>query len=154
MGQVNLADIGSDEAAGRELTAADILNANDEVRRRVDVPEWGGHVWVRSLTGHERDAFENSIIEGRGKNRSVNLKNFRAKLVAAAAISSRGERLFDATQVEALGRKNAGALERVFEVAQELAGLRERDIEEMTKELGKDQNGDSGSDSPSLLESQ
>ena len=148
-----LEDVGENGLA-KELTAADILNANDEVIRRVDVPEWGGHVFVRSLTGAERDAFEGSIIEGKGKNRSVNLQNFRAKLVAAATVNSKGDRLFDSKQVEALGRKNAAALESVFEVAQELAGLREKDIEEMTKELGKDQNGDSGSDSPSPSESQ
>lgn len=140
-----------DEVPAKDLTAEDILNANDETVEAVMVPEWGGRVWVRGLTGAERDAFEESILEGRGRNRQVNLRNFRAKLVAAAAIKSRDDktRLFtDPAQVAQLGQKNARALERVFEKAQELAGLREEDVNELTQELGKEQNGVSGSDLP------
>lgn len=149
MATKSLADVAEDVSNGsKELSAADILNANDEVIEKVDVPEWGGHVYVRSLTGHERDAFEESIIEGRGKNRNVNMRNLRAKLVAAATVDSNKKRLFDAAQVDALGKKNSRALDRVFEKAQELSGLRDEDVEELTKELGKDQNGSSGSDSP------
>lgn len=142
----------SNGTPGKELTAADILAANDEVREQVEVPEWGGYVWVRGLTGAERDAFEASILEGRGRNRQVNLKNFRAKLVAVSAIDRNGNRLFDAAQVEALGKKNARALQRVFDKAQELAGLNEQDVDQLTQELGKEQNGSSGSDSLLPLE--
>lgn len=143
----------STEVGSVELSAKSILEANDEVKARVEVPEWNGHVWVRSLTGAERDSFENSIIEGRGRNRTVNLLNFRAKMVAAAAITSKGDQLFtDPAHVLALGKKSARALQRVFDVAQELSGLTEQDVDDMTKELGKDQNGVSGSDSPLHLE--
>jgi phage FluMu protein gp41 len=138
----------------RELSAKDILAANDDVKERVEVPEWHGFVWVRGLTGAERDAFENSIIEGRGRNRQLNLLNFRAKLVAASAVDNQGNRLFtDPYQVEQLGKKSARALQRVFDKAQELSGLNEEDVDQLTAELGKDQNGVSGSDSPSLLAS-
>jgi hypothetical protein len=138
------------EGGLKDLTAEDILNANDEVVRAVEVPEWGGRVWVRGLTGSERDLFENSILEGRGRNQSVNLKNFRAKLVVAATVKGEHnkERLFsDPTHVQRLGTKSARALQRVFDMAQELAGLNEKDVEQMTADLGKDQNGSSGSDS-------
>ena len=134
----------------KDLTAEDILNANDEVVEPVEVPEWGGRVWVRGLTGAERDQFEQSIVQGRGRSQTINLKNFRAKLVAAAAVKSQTnkERLFThPSHVERLSGKSARALERVFEKAQELAGLKNEDVEEMTKELGKDLNGSSGSDS-------
>lgn len=134
----------------KDLTAEDILAANDDVVRAVEVPEWGGRVWVRGLTGSERDLFENSILEGRGRNQSVNLKNFRAKLVVAATVKGEHskERLFaDPSHVQRLGTKSARALQRVFDVAQELAGLNEKDVEQMTADLGKDQNGSSGSDS-------
>jgi hypothetical protein len=44
----------------------------------VSVPEWGGEVVVRALTGAERDAFEQSTIEQRGKSVKTNLANIRA----------------------------------------------------------------------------
>ena len=28
----------------------------------VEVPEWGGCIYVRTLTGTERDAFESSVV--------------------------------------------------------------------------------------------
>jgi len=129
-----------------ELTAEDILSADDSLIQRVEVPEWGGHVFVRGMTGAERDAFEKSIIERRGKNREVNLDNLRAKLVVATAQSSQGKPVFTGAHVAALGQKSALALHRVFKVAQDLSGLGDDDVEELTKELGKDPNDDSGSD--------
>jgi len=134
----------------KDLTAEDILNANDEVVKPVEVPEWGGRVWIRGLTGSERDLFENSILEGRGRNQSVNLKNFRAKLVVASAVKGEHDtdKLFnDPSHVHRLGTKSARALQRVFDMAQELSGLNQQDVEQMTAELGKDRNGSSGSDS-------
>jgi hypothetical protein len=136
----------------KDLTAEDILAAHDEEIRAVAVPEWGGRVWVKGITGTERDRFEQSQLEGRGRNRQVNLNMFRARLVAAAAIRSETDKrpLFDISQVQRLGQKSAKALQRVFDVASDLAGMSDEDVENMTKELGKDQNGDSGSGSPSL----
>jgi hypothetical protein len=135
----------STPSVDHELTATDILSAADSVTERVDVPEWGGHLFVRNLTGEERDTFEDTVIKVRGKNREVNMRNFRAKLVAMAACDSAGKQLFTMSQVEALGKKNAAALQRVFDKASSLSGLGEEDIEQMTQELGKDQNGSSGS---------
>ena len=39
-----------------------ILAAEDLPRELVEVPEWGGAVYVRALTGAERDQFEASKI--------------------------------------------------------------------------------------------
>ena len=38
-----------------------ILNANDIKTEEVNVPEWGGVVLVKSLTGSEKDKYEQSI---------------------------------------------------------------------------------------------
>jgi len=113
------------------LTREAILQADDLPRELVEVPEWGGALYVRALTGAERDAFEQSIVETRGKNTRMNLRNIRARLVALTVIDEDGNRLFSDDDVEALGRKSAAALNRVFEVAQRLSGLRPEDVEEL-----------------------
>ena len=43
------------------LTKDQILNAKDSVVEKVTISEWGGDVNVKSLTGKERDQFEESI---------------------------------------------------------------------------------------------
>jgi len=113
------------------LTRDAILKAQDLPTEEVEVPEWGGVVRVRGLTGAERDAFEQSIVEQRGKNTRMNLRNIRAKLVALTVVDEEGNRVFSDEDAEALGKKSAAALDRVFAVAQRLSGLRPEDVEEL-----------------------
>ena len=126
--------------------AASVLDLRDLTDELVDVPEWGFRLRVRSLTGTERDAFEISLLEARGKSREVNLRNMRAKLVAASVRKADDSRVFSDAQVEALGKKNAAALQRVFRVAQKLSGLAEDEVDELTAALGEDPSVGSGSD--------
>ncbi len=115
------------------LTRDAILQAQDLPAEQVPVPEWGGEVLVRGLTGAERDNFEQSIAEQKGKNVKMNLQNVRAKLVALTVVDEDGNRLFSDKDAEVLGRKSAVALNRVFEVAQKLSGLTPEDVDELAK---------------------
>lgn len=115
------------------LTRDAILQAKDLPTEDVEVPEWGGTVRVRALTGAERDAFEQSIIEQRGKSTKMNLQNMRAKLVALTVVDEEGNRIFSDEDAKLLGQKSASALNRIFEVAQRLSGLTPADVDELTK---------------------
>ena len=114
------------------LTRDAILQAEDLPTEDVEVEEWGGAVRVRALTGAERDAFEQSIVEQRGKSTRVNMRNIRAKLVALTVVDGDGKRLFSDKDAELLGKKSAVALNRVFEIAQKLSGLSPEDMEELS----------------------
>ena len=115
------------------LTRDAILAAPDLLTEEVPVPEWGGTVLVRGLTGTERDAFEEEMITGKGKNRDVNLANFRARLIVKSVVDKGGKRLFTQADMVALGGKSAAAIQRVFQVAMRLSGMSEEDVEELTK---------------------
>lgn len=106
------------------LTRDAILEANDLKTESVEVPEWGGSVMVRTMTGADRDAFEDSMVTvGADGKRTPNMSNMRAKLVAMTAVDEAGNRLFSAGDVEYLSRKSADALNRVFEAAQRINGM-------------------------------
>ena len=122
------------------LTKDAILTANDLVTEDVEVPEWGGAVRVRSISGAERDAFEQAIVTRKGKNVTTNMANIRAKMVALSLVDESGQRLFSDSDVVALGRKSAAALDRVFSVAQRLAGLTDTDVDELAENLETGQN--------------
>ncbi len=115
------------------LTREAILQAVDLPKEQVSVPEWGGDVLVRALTGAERDQFEASIIDQKGKGTRINHKNMRAKLVALTIVDESGNRLFADDDVVALGRKSAAGLNRVFSAAQRLSGLTQEDVDELEK---------------------
>ena len=132
------------------LTKEAILAIDDRLYEDVEVPEWRTEgskdaplVRVRSLSGMELDKFQASILTGKGKNRDVNLKALRSKLVALTVVDGLGDPLFTDADIQALGNKNASALNRIFQKAQELSGLNEEEVEEMVKNSEADQNGDS-----------
>lgn len=128
------------------LSRADIIEAQDMETVDVDVPEWGGSVRIKSLTGQERDAFEASLFVGEGAKRKQNLKNLRSRLVAATLIDESGKALFpDDSSVLELSKKSAAALNRVFEAAQKLNGMTGAEAEALGKDLDKDPSGDSTS---------
>ncbi|MBC7193862.1 hypothetical protein [Marinobacter sp.] len=115
------------------LTKDDILQAQDLPTERVSVPEWGGEVIVRGLTGAERDKFEASIVVRKGDKTDFNPENMRAKLVALCVVDEQGNRLFADEDVKLLGKKSAAALDRIFQIAQRLSGLNPSAVEEMAK---------------------
>ena len=122
------------------LTREQILSAPDLQYEIVSVPEWGGEVRVRGLTGAERDAYEKSLIEQRGNRAIYNPVNARARLVALCVVDEHGKRLFSDADVEAPGRKHAVALTRVWEVARRLSGLTAEAVEELEKNSESGQN--------------
>ena len=127
------------------LTRDAILGAQDMAHVDVEVPEWGGVVRIKMMTGTERDAFEATTIKRQGKKVSMNLVNIRARLVARTAVDEKGKLLFSEADVEALAQKSAAALHRVFEAARQLNGLREEDTAEAAEDFQPGQNGDSTS---------
>lgn len=110
------------------LTKEAILSAEDLAKELVSVPEWGGEVYIASMTGAARDAWEQSLLNKGGGE--VNMQNLRARLVAYTAVDEKGNRLFSDKEAKALGEKSAKALERCVKVAQRLNGLTDSDMEE------------------------
>ena len=127
------------------LTKEQILGASDIVKEKVKVPEWGGEVYVKGLTGAERDKFESSIIEMRGTTQKFNMINVRAKLACFALCDETGKRLFTDEEVNELAKKSANALQRVFDVAQKLSGIGNSDVESLLKNSESAQAEDSAS---------
>jgi len=120
------------EAKVKILTKDEIFNVQDVVSELVEVPEWGGSVWVYGLTAKERDAFEETMITtGKGRNTKRNLANLRARLCARCIRNENGKRIFKGEDIEKLGEKSGKAINRVFEVAQRLSGMTDDDVEEL-----------------------
>jgi len=104
-------------------------------RERVDTPELGAgeYVNVQGMSGTMRDAWEKSLVVGRGKRRDVNTENVRAKLAVQCLVDDAGVRLFEDNDVAALGALRVDVLNRIFEVAQRLSGVSDSDIDELKK---------------------
>ena len=112
------------------LSKESILSADDLPRREVEVPEWGGSIFVRTMTGADRDEFEASLFSDDDKR---TFENMRARLASLTMVDKDGTRLFGADDIKSLGRKSSTALDRVFTAAKELNSMAEGDIEDFEK---------------------
>lgn len=111
------------------LTADEILALDDLGHEVVEVPEWGTHVRIATMSGSDRDAWEASLsVDGQ-----INMRNIRARLVARCARNEDGTRLFSDEQADALGNKNGNVLERLAAAARKLNKLDEADLKELEK---------------------
>jgi len=85
-------------------------------RERVEVPEWDGVVWVKTMTIAEREEVGNALSllpEGEKRDQAV-----KPLIVMAAMVDENGERLFpDFTTLEQVSQTSGAAIQRVFLVA-------------------------------------
>jgi len=105
----------------------EILAASDLPQEAVVVPEWGGvTVYVRTLTGAERDEYEGFMFLAKG----ASYRNMRAKLLSLALRDEAGNAIFSAADVEALGGKSSVPIDRLADIARDLSGLHDDAAEE------------------------
>lgn len=114
---------------GDYLSKDQILAAEDITTDEVAVPEWGGTLRIKALSGTERDRLEAQITDA--KSGKVTLDNTVAKIVAASVVDDDGQRMFAPNEVKALGEKSARALYRVAEAAKNLSAMSDQDVEEL-----------------------
>lgn len=111
------------------LSKEQILQADDLKTIDLNVPEWGGSVRIRTMTGEARQQFQEAINAPKGKLP----KNVMEALLVSCLVDDAGGQLFSAEDIEALSRKNSSVLQRVWEAAAELNGLTERSIKDIEK---------------------
>jgi len=117
-----------------ELTRDQILGSTDGRIVAVEVPEWGGTVHVRTMTGRERDEWECSlIVDPTARTFEHRRDNLRSRLLVRVLCDAAGKPLFTAADVAALGEKSGTALDRVYTQAATVNRLSRSDIEELEK---------------------
>lgn len=99
------------------LSFDDIKDVNDADTIPVEVPEWGGVVLVRGMTGGERAEFEDDVQHDRS------LKHLKVDLIIKCCINEDGTRVFKPTNKSMLLDKSSTAIEKVFNKIFELSGL-------------------------------
>ena len=128
-----------------------ILSVTDCKVEPLEVPEWGGTVYVRTITGGERDGVEYALskdpVTGRYRQ-----DNFRAYFTMLVCCDESGRKLFKTQDIPALAKKSGAALERIVDAGLKLNRFSDTDVEEMTKNSSSIQDESSGSDSQDILD--
>lgn len=130
-----------------KLLAKEVLRV-----QRVELGD-GDFVFVRQMTGRERDRFERSLLlEVEDKKGNVTykraLEDFRAKLAVNTLCDEQGNNLLNPDDFNTLSANmSAAKLEHIVNAAQELNKISEEDKEAMVKnsESGPSDGSTSGS---------
>ncbi len=111
----------------------------------------GDFVYVRQMTGRERDRFEQSLVkENKNAEGGIEkaLEDFRAKLAVCTVCDEKGNLLLTVADVATLSQNmSAKRLEIIVNKAQELNKISEEDKENLVKNSSGDQVASSPSDS-------
>lgn len=111
------------------------------------------YVFVRQMTGRERDRFEQSllkeVIDNKGQSEfKRSLDDFRAKLAVHTVCDEKGNNLLRPEDVSILSQNmSAARLELIVNKAQELNKISEEDRENLIKNSEAAQSGNSTFDS-------
>jgi hypothetical protein len=133
------------------LTREDLLKKDNLEVVEVDLGD-NVVVFVRQMTGHERDAFEQSLLvkkrDSKGNVTSIEqaTEDFRAKLAVQTVCDESGALLFKRDDYLRLSMNiSAAKLEKIIDVAQKINGIGEKDREELIKnsEVGQADNSSS-----------
>lgn len=102
----------------------------------IDVPDWGGVFRIQSMTGDERDEFEASLSDRKGR---TTLKSFRAKLVGASLVDEDGHKLLaNSYEIAKLGEGPVAPLQQVYTAACALNGMSDDDVQSLTVDFRRD----------------
>lgn len=110
-----------------------ILQFKSKPTQTVDVPEWGGVIHVRVMSGAERDAYEDETYTLNGKDVALNRRNARARLLVKCISDQDGNRLFTDSDAKTLGEQPADVLDKVYTVALKVNGFTKQDVEDLEK---------------------
>jgi len=107
------------------LTPAEILSALDCKVETLEIPEWGGAVHFRPMSGAERDVFDQRVM----KDREGGHMPGRALIASMVLCDADGNRIFAESDADALGKKNASALSRIVNRAMQTGLLGDSGVE-------------------------
>ena len=111
------------------LSKEEILSCSDVKIETVHVPEWGGDICVKTITAQEQDEWSVLVSEQRG----IKKINAQASFLVMCLCDESGNLIFTKEDIESLGKKSAGAMNRIFNVASRLNGLSKDDLKEIEK---------------------
>ena len=116
------------------LTKQQILSTSPRLKE-VDVPEWGGSVFIRPLTIHEQAKLADLGTKYEKSSVVDRMKNCTLRLVQWSVCDEQGNPLFEAGDLEPIMSKAASAFLRLQDAILALSGLTEESRKELEKNL-------------------
>lgn len=122
----------------RVIPTAEQFLASPELERAkkdVPVPELGAGMVIPiwGMTPRERTAWEDKQSQLSDKQRAARKLQVRERILVECCRNDDGVQIFTLQQIEQLGQKRGDVIERLVNVALELSGFSEQDLDKIVK---------------------
>ena len=114
------------------LNKDQILKAIDANTIEMEIPEWGGSILLRGMTGKARNEYE-FWASSQNKSDVADFRGIRERLIISCAVDDNGKPLFTLDEVDELAAKNSEIIDRIHAKCQELCGMSPGSVEEAEK---------------------
>jgi hypothetical protein len=111
------------------LSRDQILSANDRKTDVVEVPEWGGSVKIRSMSGAQAEEFKKLVDDD-----DLTEVQTLIKVISMSAVDDTGSQLFTDSDLEALAEKSITVLNHVAAACMKVNGFNQEEVAEDLKE--------------------
>lgn len=119
------------------LSKSQILGVDDKEYIDVEVKEWGGTIRVSTIAASEKTKYESALFDfmpdGTRRTNKDALEKLQLRVIAAAIVDDKGERLFDTKDLAALGEKSSKVINKLFKIVSEHNGIDSEDEAEAEK---------------------
>lgn len=105
----------------------------------------GLDVMVCEMSGHDRTAIDYIVVKGENGEANPKRELFRAMLVVACTCNECGDRMFAASDMDAVGKMPAGLIEPIVDAAIRVNGLSDKEVDVIEGNSETDQVSSSGS---------
>lgn len=119
-----------------DLTGEQIREAarNAKIEREpMVVPELGGRIWVRGMSGKERDKFDQYMRQRTLPSGKLDMREFRPRFASRVIVDKAGQRVLNDSDgdIELLGRLPVGILDRIIAKSNDLSGTTKEEADDL-----------------------
>jgi hypothetical protein len=106
------------------LTREQILSNKSFRSKTIEIPEWGGEVRLKAMSGADREAMESVVYEDVGGKLQIKKGvSYMAEMLLRTWCDDDGNLLFKPDEINLIQEKDSVILARIFKVAAEVNGL-------------------------------
>lgn len=114
------------------LDRAQILSKKNNLpRQEIQIEEWEGSVWVRSLTVGERDQIDSEFNAAKSKGKTPD--NLRARMLVKGCCDELGQPIFTEADLPEINKLPATILEKIFDGILKVNRIGPGAVEELEK---------------------
>ena len=130
------------------LSREEILAKRDLPPVPVRVPEWGPGVYVRTLSGEQREEYESALDKRRDAKGMLSFGTYRAMQVVYGVCNAEGVLVFTEADIPQIIKQPVKTLMKISTKFSSVNGLTEADVEALEKNSDTDGTASGGSVSP------